>query len=412
VPVLLLNPTLTEGELARLLEKHRASLVVTHADLAERMRSHTHVPLRVHTHDVTLPAPLDVTELRGQPDSTSMLVLTSGTTGGTKACCILQRNVTATARATVQAYGIDDDSRYLTPLPLFHINANVIGVLAALTAGSVVVVGTRLPAAKLWAACARTGATALSTVPALVHDLLASDAQPPPHVRFAVCSSAALPSGTRERFAQRFGIPLLFSYGLSEAGCFVSYGQREAPVGSVGQPIGSTVRIVDDDDHDVPRGVRGEVLVQGPGVFAGYDADADATARTFSDGWLRTGDVGSLDDDGWLFLHGRKKELINQGGEKISPDEVEDVLRTLAGVREVSVFARAHPRLGEQVAAAVVVDENAPDDDTWLDACVGRLAHHQMPRTFFRVTSLPRGPTGKVLRRVLQQQFSAEAEAT
>ncbi|MBM3270332.1 MAG: acyl--CoA ligase [Candidatus Sericytochromatia bacterium] len=324
------------------------------------------------------------------PDREIALILTSGTTGGLKACRVTHGNVCWTSACTAAAFGFTPGTRYLTPLPLYHINAQVVGLLAALQAGSAVILGPRLPAARLWEAAARTGATAMSAVPAIVFDLLESPGEPPPALEYVVCSSAPLPGSARKRFEARFGIPLRVSYGLTEAGCFVSYGCSGGPPGNVGKPHGCEVRVGDG----------GELLVRGAGVFAGYLDDPPATAAALRDGWLHTGDLGRL-EGGYLVLDGRLKDLINRGGEKVSPDAVEAVLLECPGVREVAVFGVPDPRLGEEVAAAVV--GSATDDELW-DFCAARLGEFETPRTWHHVEALPRGATGKVLRRVLREE--------
>jgi acyl-CoA synthetase (AMP-forming)/AMP-acid ligase II len=258
-------------------------------------------------------------------------------------------------------------------------------------------IGSRLPAAKLWEAAARCKATGMSSVPAILYDLLAGDGAPPPGLRYVVTSSAPLPDKAREDFEQRFGIPLLVCYGLSEAGCFVSYSRTSprSPVGAIGMPIGCEVAITGD-----------EVVVRGPGLMEGYDGDPEATALALRDGWLHTGDCGRLDADGFLYLSGRLKDMINRGGEKIAPDAVEAVLRECPGLAEVAVFGVSDPRLGEEVAAAVIPAPGTAwsDEDFW-DFCDGKLAEFETPKHWQRLPEFPRGATGKVLRRALREGF-------
>ena len=319
--------------------------------------------------------------------------MTSGTRGGAKACRITQANVLWTSARTAEAFGFDETSRYLTPLPLYHINAQVVGLLAAIQAGGAVAIGSRLPAPRLWEAAARCRATGMSAVPALVMDLLDHPSMPPETLRYVVCSSAPLSASVRERFERRFGIPLLVSYGLSEAGCFVSYGRPDSPMGSVGQPLGCEVRIEGE-----------EILVQGAGLFEGYDEAA--TGLALRDGWLHTGDRGFLDADGFLYVTGRRKDQINRGGEKISPEAIEAVLLECPDLAEVAVFGVPDDRLGEEVAAAIVPKTSVAltDDDLW-DFCADRLAEFETPRHWIRIQALPRGATGKVLRRELREAW-------
>lgn len=403
---------LTTPELADLATRHHARLMLAAgpraADLAEALGPsipvHAVGPRAALPRDLPPPAAgLPAVD----PSTPLVLIMTSGTSGGAKACVLPQANLAWTSRAAREAFGLDAGSRYLTPLPLHHINAQVVGLLAAVQAGGAVALGARLPASKLWEAAARVGATAMSAVPALVHDLLAGPGGPPASLRFVVCSSAALDPAARRAFEARFGVPLLFCYGLSEAGCFVAYSRVEppSPPGSVGRPHGCEVEIAPD----------GEIRVRGPGVFAGYDADPVASAIAVQGGWLHTGDVGRLDAAGFLYVEGRLKELINRGGEKIAPDAVEAVLRACPGVGEVAVYAVPDPRLGEEVAAAVVRAPGeageALDEEALFDFCAERLAEFETPKTWAFMAALPRGRTGKVLRRTLGQATTPGPQA-
>jgi long-chain acyl-CoA synthetase len=390
---------LTTPEIAALASAHRVKLALVMASRAADLATTLDAPVidvgARGTLPAALPAPMKALPVV-DPRTPMVLIMTSGTSGGAKACVLPQANLVATAAAAAEAFGLNSRSRYLTPLPLHHINAQVIGLLAAVTAGGSVALGARLPPAKLWEAAARVRATGMSSVPALVLDLLGTGGAPPPSLKYVVCSSAALPDHARARFEGRFRVPLLFCYGLSEAGCFVSYSRVEppSPPGSVGKPLGCEVRL----------GEGAEVLVRGPGVFAGYDADPEATAVALRGGWLHTGDVGRLDAEGFLFIEGRLKDMINRGGEKIAPDAIEAVLRECPGVAEVAVYAVADERLGEEVAAAVVVAPGADlDEDALFDFCADRLAEFETPKTWRFLAELPRGRTGKVLRRLLAE---------
>jgi acyl-CoA synthetase (AMP-forming)/AMP-acid ligase II len=392
------HAALTAPELSALAARHRVRVVLSGTNRAPELAAALPVPVQpVGTRQ---PAPLALPEpLKDLPavahDAPLVLVQTSGTSGGSKACVIGQANMAASAAATAEGLERDARSRWLTPLPLHHINAQVIGLLAALHAGGAVALAPRLPPGRLWEAAARVGATGLSSVPAIVHDMLASGGSPPPTLTRVVCSSAALPPETRAAFDARFGVPLLPCYGLSEATGFVSLSKPApaSPRGSVGRPQGCEVRITGE----------GEIAVRGPGVFSGYDDAPEASAHALRDGWLHTGDAGRLDEAGFLYVDGRIKDLINRGGEKIPPDAVEAVLRTCPGVADVAVFAVPDVRLGEEVAAAVVAASGVQlDADALYDHCVDRLAEFETPRTWLFLDALPRGTTGKVLRRALQ----------
>jgi acyl-CoA synthetase (AMP-forming)/AMP-acid ligase II len=220
-------------------------------------------------------------------------------------------------------------------------------------------------------------------------------------LRFIRSSSAGLPPSVFADLERTFGAPVVEAYGMTEASHQMSsnplHGERRA--GTVGRPAGAELRILDVDGREVPQGSLGEVAIQGPGVTAGYVANPEANASAFSDGWFRTGDQGSIDADGYLTLTGRLKELINRGGEKVAPLEVDDVLLQHPAVAQAVTFARPHDRLGEDVAAAVVLVPGASVEPSELRAFASeRLAAFKVPRTLLLVDEIPKGPTGKLQR--------------
>jgi long-chain acyl-CoA synthetase len=394
------NPAWTDAEVVAMIERYAAQMLLAAPSRVSGLTDRLTIPVVSVGPTGQLPAGLPEPAVgfpEVRPDDMMVLVMTSGTSGGSKACQLSHANLCWTSARTVEAFELSENSRYLTPLPLFHVNAQVIGLLAAIQAGGAVIIGNRLPAAKLWEAAQRCRATGMSTVPAIVQDLLDHPGAAPENLGFVVCSSAPLPPAYRQRFAERFGLPLLVCYGLSEAGCFVSYGPRHtpAPPQAVGRPHGCEVQVID-----------GEICVRGQGIFAGYDGDPAATALALRDGWLHTGDSGYLDAAGFLVIDGRLKDMINRGGEKIAPDAIEAVIGTCPGIQAVAVFAVPDERLGEEVAAAIVLSPGADlsDDDLW-DYCQDRLAEFEMPKHWQRLPELPRGGTGKVLRRLLKEHW-------
>jgi acyl-CoA synthetase (AMP-forming)/AMP-acid ligase II len=210
-----------------------------------------------------------------------------------------------------------------------------------------------------------------------------------------------------------FGVPVIEAYGMTEAAHQIASnplppGRRLA--GSVGLPAGVEIAIVDETGVPVPAGGQGEIVIQGPGVLARYEADAATNAASFVNGYLRTGDLGRFDPDGYLFLTGRIKELINRGGEKIAPAEVDAVLLEHAAVRQAVAFGVPHPTLGEDVAAAIVPRAGALVTETELREFVAtRLSAFKVPRRVHVVDEIPKGPTGKLNRRMLAEHFAGEA---
>ena len=270
----------------------------------------------------------------------------------------------------------------------------------------------RFSASAFWEECAAYAATWYSAVPT-IHRILLSRAEDGASehaghgLRFARSCSSALPGPLMQAFEQRFALPLVEAYGMTEAAHQMASnplppGERRA--GSVGRATGTEIAILGDDWGALPAETVGEVCVRGPGVVDGYRANPEATAASFRDGWFRTGDSGLLSDDGYLSLAGRIKELINRGGEKISPHEVEDALLAHPDVVEAVAFALPDAKYGETVAAAVVT-RSALAEDILRAHCGERLAAFKVPVRVHVVEAIPKGPTGKVQRRLLAEQL-------
>ena len=208
-----------------------------------------------------------------------------------------------------------------------------------------------------------------------------------------------------------FGAPVLEAYGMTEAAHQMASNPLPPAArkpGSVGQGTDVRISIMDADGRHLASGERGEVVIQGPNVIRGYENNPEANATSFTDGWFRTGDQGILDSDGYLTLVGRIKELINRGGEKISPREIDEVLLTHPAVAEAVCFGVAHPTWGEEVAAAVVLREAATESDL-LAYCRERLADYKRPKQIHITEAIPRTATGKIQRRVVAQAYAEKA---
>ena len=221
-------------------------------------------------------------------------------------------------------------------------------------------------------------------------------------LRFIRSSSAGLPPPVLDGLESMFGVPVIEAYGMTEAAHQMTsngLAPHERRRGSVGQAAGPEITVLGPGGEELPPGEVGEVAIRGENVFAGYLGDIEATTAAFSDGWFRTGDEGRLDDDGYLFLHGRIKEIINRGGEKVSPAEVEAVLLEHPHVAQATVFSIPHDLLGEDVGAAIVLSAEGQLVEGELQAFAGqRLADFKVPRVVAFVDEVPKGPTGKVQR--------------
>jgi acyl-CoA synthetase (AMP-forming)/AMP-acid ligase II len=287
----------------------------------------------------------------------------------------------------------------------------VVGVLGALVGGHRVIVDRRFAASTFWDVVERTGATWLNLVPAIISVLAvraAPAASATARVGFARSASAPLPQATRERFEKVTGVGVLETYGMTEAGSQIAANPRsqgERRPGSVGVAVGLELRVVDGSRQCLPPGVVGQVEIRGANVVSEYWAPAGTagTARPAcrADGWLATGDLGRVDDDGYVYLAGRDDDVINRGGEKVYPRQVEEVLFAEAGVAEAAVVGRTHPIVGEEPVAFVVA---APGTDRIaLEArlrarCETELSRFRRPAEILLVASLPSGLNGKVRR--------------
>ncbi|HEU5218364.1 MAG TPA: AMP-binding protein, partial [Gemmatimonadales bacterium] len=355
------------------------------------------------------------------PDATALILHTSGTTARPKMVPLSQANLSASAAHIAATLGLGPPDRCLNVMPLFHIHGLVAGVLASLHAGGSVVCapGFLGPSFMEWLAV--TYPTWYTAVPTMHQAILARAAEPAHQgivrghrLRFVRSSSAALPKRILEELEKVLGVPVVEAYGMTEAAHQMASNPLPPGVrkpGSVGPAAGPEIAILDASGRPLPRGETGEVCIRGPNVTAGYRNNPEATARAFSGGWLRTGDEGALDRDGYLTLTGRLKEQINRAGEKISPLEVDGVLMDHPAVATALSFSVPHPVLGEDISAAVVLRPGARISERELrDYVAGRLAFFKTPRRILFVDAIPTGSTGKLQRLGLAERLGVTAD--
>jgi len=294
-------------------------------------------------------------------------------------------------------------------LPLFHVNAIVISVTMPLLAGGSVFIADRFDPKTFFDLVERERPTYFSAVPTIYNMLeaLPADVRPDTSsLRYGACGAAPASAELPIRFEARYGFPIIEGYGLSEGTCFSTVNPVAGPrrAGTVGVAVpGQELRIVDEQGDELATGMDGEVIVRGPNVMRGYLGRPEDTAKTIVDGWLYTGDLGSFDDDGYLTLRDRSKDLIISGGMNIYPREVEEALLNHAGVRAVAVIGGPHPEWGESVVAFVVpADDAAPPRVDELDrTCLDRIARYKRPRDYRFIDALPTNNNGKVVKREL-----------
>lgn len=370
----------------------------------------TGLPDGVLLDDLLAAEPVPVVE-RGD-DDLAVLAFTSGTAGSAKAAMLTHGNLRANLEQTqaVPDRAQRADDVVLGVLPFFHIfGLNVVLNLTLMTGSSVVLVERFDPQTAL-ESIANHGVTVVSGAPTMWGAWTTLPGTRPgafASVRIAVSGAARLDPQIQRTMAERFGIQLIEGYGLTEASPVVTSGSglHEAPEGSIGKPLpGVHVRLVDVDGQDALVGDPGEIWVRGPNVFAGYWGDPEATARALDDdGWLHTGDIAVVDDDGHLYLVDRVKDLIIVAGFNVFPAEVEEVLLEHPGVEQAAVVGVAHPHSGEAVKAFVVVAPGSSvEEDDLVAHCEARLARYKCPQKVVFVDEIPQAATGKILRAALR----------
>ena len=347
-------------------------------------------------------------------DDVALLLHTSGTTSRPKGVPLTHTNVLRSALNIVSHYALTPTDRSLVVMPLFHGHGLIGAALATLASGGVAIVPARFSASRFWGLFRQHGATWYTAVPT-IHEVLLEradrDGAPDRGARFIRSCSAALAPAVLADVEKRFGAPVLQAYGLTEAAHQVASNPlppRPRKPGTVGFATGVEIAIIDEKGRHLPPNRPGEVVVRGPDIMRGYRNDPEATTAAFINGWLRTEDAGVLDDDGYLALTGRIKELINRGGEKIAPSEIDDVLLAHPAVAQAAAFGVPDAKYGEEVWAAVVLKGDA-DAERLQAFCRTHLADFKVPKVIRIVSAIPKGETGKVDRHDLTALFAREA---
>jgi acyl-CoA synthetase (AMP-forming)/AMP-acid ligase II len=347
------------------------------------------------------------------PDSAlALLIYTSGTTGRPKAVMLDHANLNAMCGAVIDGFNMTRDDHSLLILPLFHVNGIVVGTLSPLLAGGRATVAGRFKVDTFFDRIEQSRATYFSAVPTIYTMLCGLPASVKPDtssLRFAVCGAAPASVELLEAFESRYGIPIIEGYGLSEGSCASTVnpltGKRKA--GTVGLPLsGQTIRLVDASGNPVPDGEAGEVVIKGANVMRGYLNRPDETAKTIVDGWLHTGDVGRFDEDGYLVLVDRAKDMIIRGGENIYPREIEAVVHGLPQIAEAAVVGRAHPVYGEEPVLFVSLHpEGTLDAGAIREHLREWLSKYKLPVEITIMDDLPKNAVGKIDKPTLRKRL-------
>ena len=340
------------------------------------------------------------------PDDDAIIIYTSGTTGKPKGCQLSHRNLIANARQIAEWMNFGENDRLLTVMPLFHMNAVSVTTMTALYAGASTVISPKFSASRFWDIIDEYKITSFGSVATMLSMLLANESKK--HVsnslRFAMCGSAPVPAEVLRKFEETFGCLVVEGYGLSESTCRSTFNppnEYRRP-GSCGKPIGNEMKIVDENDKELPDGELGEIVLRGENIFKSYYKNPYATQKAFAGGWFHTGDIGYRDSDGFFYIADRKSDMIIRGGENIYPREIDDVLYKHPAIAEAAALGIPDDLYGEEVTAFVVLQNGVDASaEQIIDFCREHLADFKCPKTVHFVDQIPKGPTGKLLKRKL-----------
>ena len=403
-----INPALSPDEAAYQVTDAGAAVVIAHAP-GRDLPATVLTPVDLAGVGPVAPAPHPSCDA----SALALLIYTSGTTGRPKGVMLDHANLDAMCAMVIDAFEVTAADHSLLILPLFHVNGIVVSTLSPLLAGGATTIAGRFDAASFFDRVQRSRATYFSAVPTIYTMLVNLPADRVPDtgsLRFGVCGAAPAGAELLARFETRYGVPVIEGYGLSEGTCASTGNPLHGPrkPGTVGTALpGQTIRIADADGNPLPTGELGEVLISGPNVMRGYLNRPEETARTVVDGWLHTGDIGRLDNEGYLTLVDRAKDMIIRGGENIYPKEIETVAYRYPGVAEVAVVGRPDDVYGEQpVMFAAAAPGHRLDVDGLRRHLSTALAKYKRPVEITVLPELPKNPVGKIDKPALRRRNS------
>jgi acyl-CoA synthetase (AMP-forming)/AMP-acid ligase II len=421
-----LNPAYKEEEFRFYLDDTKARFLLLPPEGADEARRAAGSTVRILAVDLAESGTVRLSPSAGQAPVVSpsvhdvaLILHTSGSTGRPKRVPLTHAQLSISAQNVAATYHLTAEDVSLCVMPLFHVHGLVASTLATLATGGTVVVPAKFNPLSFWRVARDYGVTWYSAVPTL-HQLLVARAERgarpagAERLRFVRSCSASLSPQLMSELENAFGAPVLEAYGMTEAAHqMASNPLPPAPrkPASAGPNTGTTeIGIMDAAGKQLPAGERGEVVIRGANVIGGYESNPEANASSFVDGWFRTGDQGYLDADGYLVLTGRLKEMINRGGEKIAPREIDEVLLSHPAVAEAVAFGTPHATWGEEVAACVVLRPESPATEAEIVAfCRERMTDFKRPKQVFITNAIPRTATGKIQRRVVAEAFAGTA---
>ena len=338
----------------------------------------------------------------------ALLLYTSGTTGVPKGVILSNKNMVAGGEYTTLAHELTPEDRALCSLPLYHINGEVVTAVTPLVSGSSVVIPRKFSTSNFWELISEYRCTWFSVVPTMISYLCsATDLKEKnfnvDQVRFGRSASSALPPSLHHTFEEKFGISIVETMGLTETAAPVFSNPMDPKLrkyGSPGPAVGNTAKIINEKGDDLPRGEQGEIMIKGDNVMKEYYKAPDITAKTIEpDGWLHTGDLGYMDEDGFVFVTGRIKELIIKGGENIAPKEIDEALYQHPAILDAAAVGIPDDTYGEEILACVTLQPGSNvTEQELLDHCLELLGKFKTPKTIKLLEELPKGPSGKIQR--------------
>lgn len=420
-----LNPSYTMDEFKFYLEDTRASALITPTDSfqdAKKSASDKTLLISVSSGtdgnvkfsmngSVEKPKPsMGIT-----PDDIALVLHTSGTTSRPKRVPITHRNLTASVKNIIATYQLNSIDKSLCIMPLFHVHGLVASLLSTFGSGGTVVIPPSFDALRFWSIVNDYNVTWFTGVPSM-HQVLVRrairrsrpDSSLHKSLRFIRSCSSPLAPSTAESMETLFGVPVVEAYGMTEASHQMSSNPLPPKTripGTVGTSTGVSIEVMDETGCILDKGTTGEIVIRGINVISGYEGNSIANKDSYTNGWFRTGDQGYIDEKGYLTLTGRIKELINRGGEKISPREIDETLLNHPNVAEAVAFGVPSERYGEEVQAAVVLSDNVSQVEL-KEYCSQHLASFKLPRTIHVVDEIPKTASGKIQRRIVAAKMS------
>jgi len=406
------NPAFKQKELAYLVEDSGSAFILTVEEFENAAEWFARNPVKIE-------AGIRIYRLEKRPENENgeepfaLLLYTSGTTGTPKGVMLTQENLIAAASYIYEAHELTGDDTVLCVLPYFHINGLVVTLITPVYAGLTLILPGKFSASAFWSWIERYKVTWFSAVPTIYSLILDKpiSGYDLSSLKFARSASSPLPVAVMHEFERKIGVPIIESCGISEGGSQITSNPRPPKIrkaGSVGLTFGNEIRVVDEHGHILPALQTGEVVVRGVNIARGYYRKPAETKSSFVDGWFHTGDLGHFDEDGYLYLEGRRKELINRAGEKFSPQEIDEVLYKLPQVELAAAVGVPHSLYGEEVVAYVKPrDGQSLNAEQILDHCRKELADYKVPKEIFFVEDLPKGPNGKIQRLKLLDVYAS-----